>query len=215
VTVPALNVDKLAAKLSGLRFAPRTRIGVRAGFGSPGSITSGSVMGGSGASPGFSIGGGAGSGTGGKSPGGTPGLGAGGFLVLAKVCQQQEHPGQTFLTRIEQLIDEVCLDADGPRQTMGNEHPGERWLLLDHADNSRFFQAHDDGVRHRRDRRYALRLPGKTSSDRLTCRNTYERVRRWRRPNTSEAARKSSKPGLSIDATAVQACLFPTCDHLS
>jgi hypothetical protein len=35
-------------------------------------------MGGSGASPGFSIGGGAGSGTGGKSPGGTPGLGAGG-----------------------------------------------------------------------------------------------------------------------------------------
>jgi hypothetical protein len=78
VTVPALNVDKLAAKLSGLRFAPRTRIGVRAGFGSPGSITSGSVMGGSGASPGFSIGG-AGSGTGGKSPGGTPGLGAGGL----------------------------------------------------------------------------------------------------------------------------------------
>jgi hypothetical protein len=79
VTVPALNMDKLAAKLSGLRFAPRTRIGVRAGFGSPGSITSGSVMGGSGASPGFSIGGGAGSGTGGKSPGGTPGLGAGGL----------------------------------------------------------------------------------------------------------------------------------------
>lgn len=35
-------------------------------------------MGGSGASPGFSIGG-AGSGTGGKSPGGTPGLGAGGL----------------------------------------------------------------------------------------------------------------------------------------
>jgi hypothetical protein len=43
VTVPALNMDKLAAKLSGLRFAPRTRIGVRAGFGSPGSITSGSA----------------------------------------------------------------------------------------------------------------------------------------------------------------------------
>jgi hypothetical protein len=41
--------------------------------------------------------------------------------------------------------------------------PGERWLLLNHADNSRFFQAHDDGVRHRRERRYAPRLPGKTS----------------------------------------------------
>src|ERR1700704_369324 len=85
------------------------------------------------------------------------------FVVLAKVRQQWEQPGQTFLTRIEQLIDEVCLDADGPSQKMGNEHLGERWLLLDHADNSRFFQAYDDGVRHRRDRRYALRLSGKTS----------------------------------------------------
>ena len=46
---------------------------------------------------------------------------------------------------------------------MGNEHLGERWLLLDHADNSRFFQAHDDGVHYRRDRRYAQSLPGKTS----------------------------------------------------
>src|ERR1700731_975293 len=85
------------------------------------------------------------------------------FLVLAKVRQQQEQPGQTFLTRIEQLIDEVCLDAYGPSQKMGNEHLGERWFLMDHAENSRFFQPHDDGVRHRRDRRYAPRLPGKTS----------------------------------------------------
>ena len=46
---------------------------------------------------------------------------------------------------------------------MGNEHLGERRLLMDHADNSRFFQPHDDGVRHGRDRRDALRLPGKTS----------------------------------------------------
>src|ERR1700730_9394880 len=84
------------------------------------------------------------------------------FLFLAKVRQQQEQPGKTFLTRIEQLIDEVCLDADGPIQKMGNEHLGERWLLMDHAENSRFFQPHDDGVRHR-DRRYALRLPGKPS----------------------------------------------------
>ena len=85
------------------------------------------------------------------------------FGFLAKVRQQQEQPGQTFLARIEQLIDEVRLDPDGPRQKMGNEHPGERWLLLDHPDNSRFFQAHDDRFGHRRDRRYALRLPGKTS----------------------------------------------------
>ncbi|MDQ6868179.1 MAG: hypothetical protein M3178_07150 [Pseudomonadota bacterium] len=70
---------------SGLRFTPRMRIGVRAGVGSPGSITSGSVIGGSGTSPGFSTGGGGGSGTGmsggsgGILPGGTPGSGAGGL----------------------------------------------------------------------------------------------------------------------------------------
>jgi hypothetical protein len=52
------------------------------------------------------------------------------FLVLAKVRQQQEQPGKPFLARIEQLIDEVCLDADGPRQKMGNEHLGERWLPM-------------------------------------------------------------------------------------
>jgi hypothetical protein len=67
-------------------FAPRTRIGLCAGFGSPGSTTSGSVIGGSGISPGFSIGGDVGSGTGisgcggsgGISTGGMPGPGAGG-----------------------------------------------------------------------------------------------------------------------------------------
>src|ERR1700730_9291544 len=85
------------------------------------------------------------------------------FLFLAKVRQQQEQAGKTFLTRIEQLIDEVCLDADGPIQKMGNEHLGERRFLLNHAENSRFLQSHDDGASHRRDRRYALRLPVKTS----------------------------------------------------
>jgi hypothetical protein len=38
------------------------------------------------------------------------------FVFLAKVRQQQEHTGKTFLTRIEQLIHEVCFDADGPAQ---------------------------------------------------------------------------------------------------
>jgi hypothetical protein len=53
---------------------------------------------------------------------------------------------------MEQLIDEVCVDADGPTQKMGNEHVGERWFLMDHPDNSQS-----------RGRRYALRLPGQTS----------------------------------------------------
>src|ERR1700731_940178 len=79
-----LSADDFAAGSLGVRFTRRMRIGVCAGFGSPGSIASGSVIGGSGASPGFSIGGGAGSGTGmpadgsgGTLPGGTTGSGAG------------------------------------------------------------------------------------------------------------------------------------------
>jgi hypothetical protein len=86
-----------------------------------------------------------------------------GFAFLAKIRQQQEQTGKTFLARIEQLIDEVCFDADGPTQKMGNKHLGERWFLMDHADNSRFFQLHDDGFHDRRDRCYPLLLPGKTS----------------------------------------------------
>jgi len=39
----------------------------------------------------------------------------------------------------------------------------EMLVLMDYADNSRFFQSDDDGVRHRRDRRYALHLPHQTS----------------------------------------------------
>ncbi len=45
---------------------------------------------------------------------------------------------------------------------MRNEHFGECRFLMDHPDNRRFFQSHDDGFRHGRDRRDTLRLPGKT-----------------------------------------------------
>jgi hypothetical protein len=40
------------------------------------------------------------------------------FLFLAKVRQQQEQPGKTFLTRIERLIDEIRFDADDPAKKM-------------------------------------------------------------------------------------------------
>jgi hypothetical protein len=43
------------------------------------------------------------------------------FVFLAKVRQQQEQTGKTFLTRIEQLIDEVCFDPDCPAKKMGDE----------------------------------------------------------------------------------------------
>ena len=82
---------------------------------------------------------------------------------LAEVRQQQKHSGKAFLARIEQLVDEVRFDADAAAEQMGNEHLGECGFLMDHADNGRLFQSHDNGVRHGRDRRDALRLPGKTS----------------------------------------------------
>jgi hypothetical protein len=46
---------------------------------------------------------------------------------------------------------------------MGNEHLGECWLFMEHADNGRFFQSDDDGFRHCRDRRYPQSLSGQTS----------------------------------------------------
>ena len=46
---------------------------------------------------------------------------------------------------------------------MGNEHFGERWFLMDHADDSRLFYSGNDGVHYGRNRRYTQRLPGKTS----------------------------------------------------
>jgi len=61
------------------------------------------------------------------------------FVFLAKVRQQQEQTGKTFLTRIEQLIDEIRFDADGPTKKMGYEQLGKRWFLMEHAENHRFF----------------------------------------------------------------------------
>src|SRR5271169_197076 len=62
---------------------------------------------------------------------------------LAKVRQQKQHPGEAFLARIEQLIDQVLFDPDGPSQKMRDEHFGKRRLVMDHADNGRFFEPHE------------------------------------------------------------------------
>src|ERR1700726_3836247 len=59
-----------------------------------------------------------------------------GCPFLAEVRQQQEHSSKAFLTRIEQLIDEIRFNADGPAQKMGNEHLGELRFLMDDLDNS-------------------------------------------------------------------------------
>jgi hypothetical protein len=59
-----------------------------------------------------------------------------GCPFLAEVRQQQKQSGKTFLTRIEQLIDEIRFNAYGSAQKMGNEHLGELRFLMDHLDNS-------------------------------------------------------------------------------
>ena len=46
---------------------------------------------------------------------------------------------------------------------MGDEHLGKCRLAMDDVDDGRFFQPHDDAVRHRPDRRDALRLTGQAS----------------------------------------------------
>jgi hypothetical protein len=61
---------------------------------------------------------------------------------LAKVRQQKQHPGKAFLTRIEQVIDQVLFDPDGPGQKMRNEHLRKRRLVMDHANNGRLFEPH-------------------------------------------------------------------------
>jgi len=81
--------------------------------------------------------------------------------ILAKVRQEQEETGKAFLTRIEQLVDKVGFDSDGPAQKVGNEHFREGWFVMDHADDGSLVQAHDNAVDQSRNGRYALRLAGK------------------------------------------------------
>src|SRR5277367_4010901 len=49
---------------------------------------------------------------------------------LAEIREQQQQAREPFLARVEQLIDQVRLDANGPAQKIGNEHLGERRLAV-------------------------------------------------------------------------------------
>ena len=53
-----------------------------------------------------------------------------GFVVLAVPRQQQERPRQPFLTGVEQLVDQVLLDPDVPRQHVRDEPIRQRVLLV-------------------------------------------------------------------------------------
>ena len=55
------------------------------------------------------------------------------FVVLAVPRQQQQRPGQSFLAGVEQLVDQVLLDPDVPRQHVRDEPIRQRMLLVQEA----------------------------------------------------------------------------------
>src|SRR5438105_3746834 len=66
-----------------------------------------------------------------------------GSTVLAKIRQQEKGSCQALLARIEQLINEVLLNSDGPSQEMRDEHLGKRRLVMEDPDHGRLLQPHD------------------------------------------------------------------------
>src|SRR5450631_566198 len=54
---------------------------------------------------------------------------------LAKIRQKQKDPGQPFLARIEQLINQILLYTKVSSQEVRDKQFGKRWLFVDHAGN--------------------------------------------------------------------------------
>ena len=86
-----------------------------------------------------------------------------GGVIFAVTRQQQERSRQPFLTRVEQLIDEVFFDADVAHEHMREESIGEVLLLVQCLLHFALLNAHH-GRRHNRCRcPHAQRLPRKAS----------------------------------------------------
>ncbi len=68
---------------------------------------------------------------------------------LPVVGQQQQGPRQPLLGGVQQLIDQVLLDADVPGQDVGEKAIGERGVLVDLADHLVPFDGQDRAGRHR------------------------------------------------------------------
>ena len=54
------------------------------------------------------------------------------LVLLAVARQQQQRPRQPLLARVEELIDQVLLDADVARQHVRDEAIRQRVLLVQH-----------------------------------------------------------------------------------
>src|SRR4030081_1750034 len=83
--------------------------------------------------------------------------------LLAKIRQQQEHPGQSLLGRVEELIDQVRFDSGIPRQDMRDEHLGECGLVPEDALDFGLLDLHRHAFRHCDRCRQTLRLSDQAS----------------------------------------------------
>src|SRR5688572_17300081 len=84
-------------------------------------------------------------------------------LFLAEVRQQEQRPGQPLFARVEELIDQVLLDAAVAGQQMGDEQLAERRFFMKDADHLGLADPRDLAVDHGPGRRQALRLADQAS----------------------------------------------------
>jgi hypothetical protein len=58
------------------------------------------------------------------------------YSFLAEICQQQEEARETLFAGIEELVDKVRLNTNASAQEVSDEFLRERWLLVNHVENS-------------------------------------------------------------------------------
>ena len=82
---------------------------------------------------------------------------------LPKFASKQKRPRQAFLARIEQLIDQILLDAAVAGQQVRDKQLGKRRFFVDHARDVRLRYSRDHAVRQCGDGRQAERLSGQAA----------------------------------------------------
>src|SRR5580765_173071 len=83
-----------------------------------------------------------------------------GFPFLAEVGQQQQHPSQPLLARVEQLIDQVFLESHIAGQQVRHELLGEYRPLVEQRNHGLPVDSDDRRLRHRRRGRHTKGLAG-------------------------------------------------------
>lgn len=86
-----------------------------------------------------------------------------GLVFLAVARQEQQRACQALLAGIEELIDQILLDADIARQHERDETVGELVFVVEDANHLGFFNDERSGGRDRHGRAHANRLGGETA----------------------------------------------------